>query len=102
MLLQTCSAFLPVSSAAAVDRLPNLQPIKPSVTCQCQRDCSSPIPHGDSPERLLSLRFGISPALVTPFSEDGVDVRRLADHAKDCIARGCRTATIFGTTGEGP
>jgi 4-hydroxy-tetrahydrodipicolinate synthase len=50
----------------------------------------------------LSLRFGISPALVTPFSEDGVDVRRLADHAKDCIARGCRTATIFGTTGEGP
>jgi 4-hydroxy-tetrahydrodipicolinate synthase len=50
----------------------------------------------------LSLSFGISPALVTPFARGGVDVRRLADHAKDCLARGCRTATIFGTTGEGP
>lgn len=50
----------------------------------------------------MSLSFGISPALVTPFSGGGVDVRRLAEHAKDCLARGCRTATIFGTTGEGP
>jgi 4-hydroxy-tetrahydrodipicolinate synthase len=53
-------------------------------------------------ETQLALSFGISPALVTPFSETGVDVRRLADHAKDCLARGCRTATVFGTTGEGP
>src|SRR5918993_4149560 len=53
-------------------------------------------------EALLSLSFGISPALVTPFARGGVDVRRLADHAKDCLERGCRTATIFGTTGEGP
>jgi 4-hydroxy-tetrahydrodipicolinate synthase len=50
----------------------------------------------------LSLSFGISPALVTPFSQEGVDVQRLADHAKGCLACGCRTATIFGTTGEGP
>jgi 4-hydroxy-tetrahydrodipicolinate synthase len=50
----------------------------------------------------LSLSFGISPALVTPFAGGGVDVQRLADHAKDCLARGCRTATVFGTTGEGP
>ncbi|HEY9421226.1 MAG TPA: dihydrodipicolinate synthase family protein [Thermoanaerobaculia bacterium] len=50
----------------------------------------------------MSLSFGISPALVTPFSGGGVDVRRLAEHAQDCLARGCRTATIFGTTGEGP
>jgi 4-hydroxy-tetrahydrodipicolinate synthase len=50
----------------------------------------------------LALNFGISPALVTPFSEGGVDVQRLLGHAKDCLARGCRTATIFGTTGEGP
>ncbi|WP_046866194.1 dihydrodipicolinate synthase family protein [Microvirga massiliensis] len=50
----------------------------------------------------MSLSFGISPALVTPFSQGGVDIRRLADLAKDCLARGCRTATIFGTTGEGP
>ena len=50
----------------------------------------------------MSLSFGISPALVTPFAGGSVDVRRLADHAKDCLARGCRTATVFGTTGEGP
>jgi len=53
-------------------------------------------------EVLLSLSFGISPALVTPFSDGRVDVQRLASHANDCLARGCRTATIFGTTGEGP
>ena len=50
----------------------------------------------------MSLSFGISPALVTPFSDGRVDVQRLASHANDCLARGCRTATIFGTTGEGP
>lgn len=50
----------------------------------------------------MSLKFGISPALVTPFTRGEVDVRRLADHAMDCLARGCRTATVFGTTGEGP
>ena len=54
------------------------------------------------PEALLSLSFGISPALVTPFLDGKVDVHRLAAHAKDCLARGCRTATLFGTTGEGP
>jgi len=50
----------------------------------------------------LALNFGISPALVTPFSQAGVDVQRLSAHALDCLERGCRTATIFGTTGEGP
>ncbi|MEE1612199.1 dihydrodipicolinate synthase family protein [Microvirga sp. CF3016] len=50
----------------------------------------------------MSLSFGISPALVTPFVNGKVDVHRLAAHAKDCLARGCRTATLFGTTGEGP
>jgi 4-hydroxy-tetrahydrodipicolinate synthase len=54
------------------------------------------------PEAPLSLSFGISPALVTPFMNGKVDVHRLASHAKDCLARGCRTATLFGTTGEGP
>jgi 4-hydroxy-tetrahydrodipicolinate synthase len=54
------------------------------------------------PEAPLSLSFGISPALVTPFVNGKVDVHRLAAHAKDCLARGCRTATLFGTTGEGP
>lgn len=50
----------------------------------------------------MSLRFGISAALVTPFTADGVDVQRLARHADDCLRRGCKTATVFGTTGEGP
>ncbi|MBZ6076991.1 dihydrodipicolinate synthase family protein [Microvirga puerhi] len=50
----------------------------------------------------MSLNFGISPALVTPFVAGRVDVQRLSSHALDCLARGCRTATIFGTTGEGP
>ena len=53
-------------------------------------------------EAPLSLSFGISPALVTPFLDGKVDVPRLAAHAKDCLAHGCRTATLFGTTGEGP
>ena len=50
----------------------------------------------------MTLNFGISPALVTPFESSGVDVQRLADHAQNCLDRGCSTATIFGTTGEGP
>lgn len=50
----------------------------------------------------MSPRFGISPALVTPFIQGKVDVERLAVHTMDCLARGCRTATVFGTTGEGP
>jgi len=53
-------------------------------------------------EALVSLSFGISPALVTPFLGGRVDVHRLLNHANDCLARGCRTATLFGTTGEGP
>jgi 4-hydroxy-tetrahydrodipicolinate synthase len=53
--------------------------------------------------RSPGLRFGISPALVTPFGPDGaVDLDRLAAHAADCLTRGCRSATLFGTTGEGP
>jgi 4-hydroxy-tetrahydrodipicolinate synthase len=53
--------------------------------------------------RSPALRFGISPALVTPFRPDGaVDLDRLAAHADDCLVRGCRSVTLFGTTGEGP
>jgi len=50
----------------------------------------------------LSLSFGISPALVMPFADDRVDVQRLFDHATWCLSQGCRSATVFGTTGEGP
>lgn len=50
-----------------------------------------------------ALRFGISPALVTPFTPEGrVDTERLFAHASDLLGRGCRSATLFGTTGEGP
>ncbi len=54
-------------------------------------------------ERRPDTRFGISPALATPIEEDGgVDIPRLLAHADDLLSRGCRSATIFGTTGEGP
>src|SRR5688500_11776035 len=65
-----------------------------------QQPCRSSVRVLES--RPLTLSFGISPALVTPFARDGVDVERLARHTQDCLERGCRTATVFGTTGEGP
>lgn len=46
--------------------------------------------------------FGISAALLTPFAADGaIDAPRLARHARDLLARGVRSVTLFGTTGEG-
>ena len=46
--------------------------------------------------------FGLSAALVTPFSADGsVDHARLVKHAHHVLAEGCDTVTVFGTTGEG-
>lgn len=50
-----------------------------------------------------SPRFGLSAALVTPFSPNGaIDLARLAQHAKWCLQHGCSSVTVFGTTGEGP
>ena len=50
-----------------------------------------------------ALRFGVSPALVTPFGRDRkVDIEALAAHATDLLGRGCTSVTLFGTTGEGP
>jgi 4-hydroxy-tetrahydrodipicolinate synthase len=47
-------------------------------------------------------KFGLSAAMTTPFDADGsIDFRRLADHAKWCLAQGCNSVTVFGTTGEG-
>lgn len=47
-------------------------------------------------------RFGLSCALVTPFREDGsVDLDRFARHTAGVLERGCDTATLYGTTGEG-
>ncbi len=47
-------------------------------------------------------RIGLNCALSTPFTKDGaIDLRRMAAHAADVIARGCDGITVFGTTGEG-
>ncbi|SMX25459.1 dihydrodipicolinate synthase family protein [Boseongicola aestuarii] len=46
--------------------------------------------------------FGISAALLTPFSADGqIDLVRLVQHARDVLKNGAAGVTIFGTTGEG-
>lgn len=46
--------------------------------------------------------FGISVALLTPFTESGaIDLPRLAAHAKHVMDQGAHGVTLFGTTGEG-
>lgn len=46
--------------------------------------------------------FGLSAALVTPFTASGtVDLPKLAQHARALVARGCDSVTLCGTTGEG-
>ena len=46
--------------------------------------------------------FGISAALVTPFTEGGaIDLPRAAGHAARVIGAGADGVTLFGTTGEG-
>lgn len=47
-------------------------------------------------------RFGLSAALTTPFADNGgVDLERFVAHARRCLATGCDSVTLFGTTGEG-
>jgi len=49
-----------------------------------------------------SSRFGLSVALTTAFDENNkIDIPRTLDHAKNCLAAGCNSVTLFGTTGEG-
>jgi 4-hydroxy-tetrahydrodipicolinate synthase len=49
-----------------------------------------------------NLRFGLSCALLTPFRADGgIASALLAGHAVSCLAQGCDSVTLFGTTGEG-
>ena len=51
---------------------------------------------------LRGQHFGLSVALVTPFAEDrSIDLPRLAAHARQSLADGCNSVTLFGTTGEG-
>lgn len=47
-------------------------------------------------------RFGLSAALSTPFQANGeIDLPRFVEHACWCLANGCDSVTLFGTTGEG-
>ncbi len=47
-------------------------------------------------------RFGLSAAASTPFHDDGrINHALLAEHVKWCLANGCSSVTVFGTTGEG-
>ena len=47
--------------------------------------------------------FGLSAALATPVdSAKRVNPGRLCRHALWCLESGCRTVTLFGSTGEGP
>jgi 4-hydroxy-tetrahydrodipicolinate synthase len=47
-------------------------------------------------------KFGLSAALALPVGPAGeVDLRRLVDQARWCLAEGCGSITVFGTTGEG-
>ena len=48
-------------------------------------------------------KFGLSVALATPFRTSGeIADDALVAHAKACLADGCDSVTLFGTTGEGP
>lgn len=47
-------------------------------------------------------KFGISAALLTPFSADGqIDFDSFVSHARKVLDNGAASVTIFGTTGEG-
>jgi 4-hydroxy-tetrahydrodipicolinate synthase len=47
--------------------------------------------------------FGLGCAIATPVTADGaIDLQRFTAHASACLAGGCDSLTLFGTTGEGP
>ncbi|MBX4871515.1 dihydrodipicolinate synthase family protein [Rhizobium bangladeshense] len=51
----------------------------------------------------MTLKFGLSVALATPFSENGnIAIEAMIAQARRCLAAGCSSVTLFGTTGEGP
>ncbi|MFB2564488.1 dihydrodipicolinate synthase family protein [Rhizobium sp. IMFF44] len=50
----------------------------------------------------MSENFGLSAALATPFDADGeIAISGVIEQAKHCLAHGCKSVTLFGTTGEG-
>jgi 4-hydroxy-tetrahydrodipicolinate synthase len=49
-----------------------------------------------------SSQFGLSCALALPLTgRFDIDFTRLVAHAQRCLASGCSSVTVFGTTGEG-
>lgn len=47
-------------------------------------------------------KFGVSVALLTPFTADGeIDKGLLGSHARSLLQEGADSVTLFGTTGEG-
>jgi 4-hydroxy-tetrahydrodipicolinate synthase len=51
---------------------------------------------------MQSKSFGLSCALALPLKDFfSIDFDRLAAHARRCVAAGCSSVTVFGTTGEG-
>ncbi|MBX4867224.1 dihydrodipicolinate synthase family protein [Rhizobium bangladeshense] len=51
----------------------------------------------------MTSKFGLSVALATPFSENGnIAIEAMVAQARRCLAAGCSSVTLFGTTGEGP
>ncbi|MBX4891219.1 dihydrodipicolinate synthase family protein [Rhizobium bangladeshense] len=51
----------------------------------------------------MTSKFGLSVALATPFSENGnIAIEAMIAQARRCLAAGCSSVTLFGTTGEGP
>ncbi|OWW04443.1 dihydrodipicolinate synthase family protein [Rhizobium sp. R72] len=50
----------------------------------------------------MTKKFGLSVALATPFDETGgIAVNVMIEQAQQCLAAGCESVTLFGTTGEG-
>jgi 4-hydroxy-tetrahydrodipicolinate synthase len=46
--------------------------------------------------------FGLSCALALPLKDSfNIDLVQLVTHARRCLAAGCSSVTVFGTTGEG-
>ncbi|OWV82479.1 dihydrodipicolinate synthase family protein [Rhizobium sp. R634] len=50
----------------------------------------------------MTSKFGLSVALATPFDSDGnIAIEAMIAQARRCLAAGCSSVTLFGTTGEG-
>lgn len=50
----------------------------------------------------MTAKFGLSVALATPFHENGdIAIEAMIAQARRCLAAGCSSVTLFGTTGEG-